>query len=263
MRGGTDAISTFPNGPRLPKVHELPTHPIRPFVRDVTDARERIRPFVERARRFSGWRLVPFAPTPIEPAEPWSYSGRAAELLQGAKDVLDLGTGGGEVFESLCSSFTGRAIATEPWSVNAPVAAARLRPHGTEVVQCSSLRLPFRDSRFDVVLVRHEELDPSETARVLAPGGRLLTQQTGVDRWQELRPFFPRMKDPGDLFPRYRRGLQEAGLAIVQARSHGDLAALLRAEESLSTNGGIVLTESLFLLEGWKSASSVQARSRP
>jgi len=262
-------------------------------VRDVTDARERIRPFVERARRFSGWRLDPFAPTPIEPAEPWSYSGRAAELLQGAKDVLDLGTGGGEVFESLCSSFTGRAIATEPWSVNAPVAAARLRPHGTEVVQCSSLRLPFRDSRFDVVLVRHEELDPSETARVLAPGGRLLTQQTGVDRWQELRPFFPRMKDPGDLFPRYRRGLQEAGLAIVQARSHdwkavyrglgeivfllclapweipdfdplsGDLAALLRAEESLSTNGGIVLTESLFLLEGWKSASSEQARSRP
>jgi len=40
------------------------------------------------------------------------------------------------------------------------------------------------------------------------------------------------------------------------------LAALLRAEESLTTNGGIVLTESLFLLEGWKSASSPPARSR-
>src|SRR5205807_4383111 len=69
---------------------------------------ERIRPFVERARRFSGWSLDPFAPRSIEPAEPWSYTGRAAELLQGAKDVLDLGTGGGEVFETLCSSFTGR-----------------------------------------------------------------------------------------------------------------------------------------------------------
>jgi len=259
---------------------------------DVTDAMERIRPFVERARRFSGWSLDPFAPRSIEPAEPWSYTGRAAELLQGAKDVLDLGTGGGEVFETLCSSFTGRAVATEPWSVNAPVAAARLRPHGTEVVQCSSLRLPFRDSRFELVLSRHEEIDPAETARVLAPGGRLLTQQIGVDRWQELRPFFPRMNDPGDLFQRYRRGLQEAGLTIVQARSHewkavyrglgeivfllciapweipdfdplsGDLAALLRAEESLTTNGGIVLTESLFLLEGWKSASSPPARSR-
>ena len=160
------------------------------------------------------------------------------------------------------------------------------------MVQCSSLRLPFRDSRFELVLSRHEELDPAETARVLAPGGRLLTQQIGVDRWQELRPFFPRMNDPKDLFQRYRRGLQEAGLTIVQARSHewkavyrglgeivfllciapweipdfdplsGDLAALLRAEESLTTNGGIVLTESLFLLEGWKSASSPPARSR-
>src|SRR5205809_6756283 len=171
---------------------------VRPFVGEVTDAKERSRPFAERARRFSGGRLDPFAPRPIEPAEPWSYTGRAAELLRGAKGVLGLGTGGGEVVDTLCSSFTGRAVATEPWSVNAAVAAARLRPHGTEVVQCSSLRLPFRDSRFELVLCRHEELDPAETDRVLAPGGRLLTQQVGVDRWQELRPFFPRMNDPKD-----------------------------------------------------------------
>src|SRR5438046_10415513 len=92
---------------------------------DVTDAMERIRPFVERARRFSGWSLDPFAPRSIEPAEPWSYTGRAAELLQGANDVLDLGTGGGEVFETLCSSFHGRAVATEPWWFHDPVGARR------------------------------------------------------------------------------------------------------------------------------------------
>src|SRR5207237_1527958 len=104
--------------------------------------------------------------------------------------------------------------------------------------------------------------------------------------------YWPRMNDSRDLVQRYRRGLQEAGVAIVAARSHewkagyrglgeivfllciapwespdfdplsGDLAALLRAEESLMTNGGIVLTESLFLPEGWKSASSPPARSR-
>src|SRR5437773_11537931 len=121
-------------------------------MRDLTDARERIRPFVEQARRFSGWSLDLFAPRPIEPAEPWSYTGRATELLQGAKDVLDLGTGGGEVFETLCLAFTGRAVATEPWSVNTPVAAARLRPRGTELVQCSILRLLFRDSSVELVL---------------------------------------------------------------------------------------------------------------
>src|SRR5437016_14591295 len=105
-------------------------------MRDLTDARERIRPFVERARRSSGWSLDPFAPRAIEPAEPWSYTGRAAELLKGAKDVLDLGTGGGGVFETLCWSFTGRALATEPWSVNAPVAAARPRPRGAGGRRC-------------------------------------------------------------------------------------------------------------------------------
>src|SRR5438067_4907358 len=281
-----------PQWPPPPKVHELPTHPIS-TVRARRDRREREDPAVRRAG------------TPIQRLATRSVraeahrAGRALELhwtcrraASGAKDVLDLGTGGGEVFETLCLSFTGRAVATEPWSVNAPVAAASLRPPGTEVVQCSRLRLPFRDSRLELVLCRHEELDPADTARVLAPGGRLLTQQIGIDRWQELRPFFPRMNDPKDLFQRYRRGLQKAGLTIVQALSHewkavyrglgeivfllciapweipdfdplsGDLAALSRAEESLMTNGGIVLTESLFLLEGWKSASSPPARSR-
>jgi SAM-dependent methyltransferase len=241
--------------------------------------RNRIRPFVERAHRFSGWRLDEFAPRPLEPRPPWSYETRAAELLREAKSVLDMGTGGGELLETLSASFRGRAVATEPWSVNAPVAAARLGPHGISVVQCSSLQLPFRDASFDTVLNRHEELDPAEVARVLYARGSILTQQIGRDRWRELRPFFPRMQDFGDLFHRYENGLKDYGLTIVQSRSHewkavyrglgdivfllcvapweitefdplgGDLPALLAAEKALSTDQGIVLTESRFLLE--------------
>jgi SAM-dependent methyltransferase len=241
--------------------------------------RNRIRPFVERAHRFSGWRLDEFTPRPLEPRPPWSYETRAAELLREAKSVLDMGTGGGELLETLSASFRGRAVATEPWSVNAPVAAARLGPHGISVVQCSSLQLPFRDASFDAVLNRHEELDPAEVARVLYARGSVLTQQIGRDRWRELRPFFPRMQDFGDLFHRYENGLKDYGLTIVQARSHewkavyrglgdivfllcvapweitefdplgGDLPALLAAEKALSTDQGIVLTESRFLLE--------------
>jgi len=194
-----------------------------------------------------------------------------------------MGTGGGELLETLSSSLGGRAVATEPWSVNAPLAAARLRPHGIAVVRCGSLQLPFGDASFDVVLNRHEELEPSEVARVLAFGGRVLTQQIGRNRWHELRTFFPRMQDFGDQFHRYRNGFQASGLTMVKAQTHDwkaayrglgdivfllgvapweipdfdplgrDLPALLAAEEEFLTDQGIVLTESRFLLEGTKT----------
>ena len=242
-------------------------------------ARDRIRPFVERARRFSGWQLDDFEPKPLESEPPWNYEARAAALLRNARSVLDLGTGGGERFEALCSTFNGRATATESWSANVPIAAARLQPHGIAVVRCSSLRLPLRDSSVELVLNRHEELDPAEIARILRARGRVLTQQIGQDRWRELRAFFPRMQDFGDLFHIYRRGFEEAGLSIVDARAHdwktlyrglgevvfllcvapweipdfdplgSDLPALIAAEESLSTDRGIALTESRFILE--------------
>lgn len=249
---------------------------------DEEGTRHRLRPYVERARRFSGWRLDEFGPTPLGPGPPWSYKDRASELINDAASVLDMGTGGGEVFAELCASYPGRAVATEPWHVNAPVAAARLRLLGIGVVQCHSLVLPFRDGAFDLVLNRHEELDSGEVARVVSPGGSVLTQQVGRAWWQELRRFFPRMQDFGDLFHRYEEGLRASGLTIVRARTHDwkvayrglgdivftlcvapwtipnfdpldcDLRALVAAEEALSAEDGIVLTESRFLIEAKK-----------
>src|SRR5207249_4465947 len=192
---------------------------------DMKLARNRIRPFVERARQFSGWRLDEFDPKPLEPQPPWDYETRAVELVRAANSVLDMGTGGGELFDALTASFFGRTVATEPWSVNAPIAAARLRPRGIAVVRCGSLQLPFRPAIFDLVLNRHEELDPAEVARVITFDGSVLTQQVGRSRWRELRPFFPRMQDFGDLFHRYEHGLETSGLTIVQARTHDWKAA--------------------------------------
>ena len=180
-------------------------------MRKTERARDRLRPFVEKAERFSGWRLDEIAPKRLGPAPSWSYTDRASQLLVDAGSVLDLGTGGGEVFEDLCTSYRGRAVATEPWDVNAPIAARRLRPHGIHVVRCGSLGLPFRNGVFDVVLSRHEELDPAEVARTLSPGGHVLTQQIGRDWWKELREFFPQESDFGDLFHRYQEALRGGG----------------------------------------------------
>ena len=108
-----------------------------------------------------------------------------------------MGTGGGECFSEICRGHDGLAVATEEWPPNVPVASARLSAIGAPVVHASSLHLPFGAASFDLVLDRHEELYPAEVARILAPGGRFLTQQVGSDNWRELWDYFPRITDFG------------------------------------------------------------------
>ena len=257
------------------------TMPGAPGQGDSTDV-DRLRPYVERARRFRGWNLKGIAPKRIGPGPPWDYEGRARELLARATRALDIGTGAGELFAGLCNGYRGRAVASEPWNVNAPIAKRRLSPLGIEVVHCASLHLPFQDGVFDLVIDRHEELDPDEVHRVLEPGGLVLTQQIGRNEWTELRPFFPRMQDFGPLLDQYTRGFRHAGMIIGQAETHDvrvayrglgelvyllcispwtipefdplgrDLAPLLLLEDRLTTRDGLVLTESRFLIEARK-----------
>src|SRR3989475_1296626 len=249
---------------------------------ELVKARDRLRPFVEKARGFRGWSLEEVAPTRIGPGYPWDYRKRAADLIVRASAVLDMGTGGGELFADLCRGRRGRAVATEPWHVNAPIAKSRLAPLGVEVVGAHSLHLPFRNDVFDLVLDRHEEMDPAEVGRVLARGGIVLTQQVGRNDWEEVRTFFPRMQDSGPLFARYVSGFEGAGMKIERSESpdtrgayHGpgvigyilcvapwlippfdplgqDLRALIQLERNLTTHEGLVLTESRFLIEASK-----------
>lgn len=246
------------------------------------EAIESIRPYVQRAESSSGWSFRALVVRPLGPPVPWSYEERAKELLHTASVVLDMGTGGGELFADMLQGYRGRAVATESWATNVPVAARRLASTGAVLVRSHSLRLPFRDDTFALVLNRHEELDPAEVARVLAAHGRILTQQVGRGNWQELKVYFPRKQDFGPLFEGYRSGFQTAGLSIVRADRHAarvaygslgdvvymlcaapweisdfspldhDLEALIEMERDLRTDDGIVLTEDRFLIEAQK-----------
>jgi hypothetical protein len=208
---------------------------------------------------------------------------RARQLMASAASVLDLGTGGGERFGEMLRGFRGRAVATEEWAVNAPLAAGRLRPSGADVLWCSALSLPLVNESFELVLDRHEALEPAEVARVLAPGGTVLTQQV----WNyanELARFFPRRTDFGDHFHRYQEGFGAAGLEVADARTHAwrdayeslgdlvymlsiapwevpdfdplgeDLEALLDLERQLSTPDGIVMSSGSYIIEARKPA---------
>ena len=244
------------------------------------EARERLRPYVERARGFSGWSGLP-AFHSLGVGITWDYIARARELVSSAARVLDMGTGGGERFGEIIEGFAGRAVATEEWEVNAPIAAAHLRRWGADTLRAQSVSLPFAAGSFDLVLNRHEDLDPAGVASVLTPGGTVLTQQAWMI-WKELNAFLPRRVFLADLFEDYRDGFASAGLVIVDARSAqwpaaygslgdliymlcvapwevpdfdplgADLEALLRLECELTTADGLVLTDGYFIIEARK-----------
>ena len=237
---------------------------------------ERLRPYVERARSFTGWDLSHIPVRLLESGPPWDYEQLVREYGQQARSALDMGTGGGEALAELRDALPARLVATEEWHLNAPVARRRLAPLGVEVVHCSDLRLPFADGSFDLVINRHEWLDPADIARVLRPGGRVITQQVGANYWRELGRHFPRRTDFGEIYGDYTSGFAAAGLHVT-GRKHDytaayaslgdiiymlaiapweipdfdlerDLDALLALEADCRTADGIVLTESRFLI---------------
>jgi SAM-dependent methyltransferase len=116
----------------------------------------------------------------VEEQPPWSYAARAAEVLQGAASVLDMGTGGGERLLKLREHWPPKVVVTEDYPPNVRLARERLSPLGVRVEVVELLRdgaLPFENAEFDVVLNRHSGFNAAEVARVLMPGGTFLTQQ--------------------------------------------------------------------------------------
>jgi SAM-dependent methyltransferase len=114
-------------------------------------------------------RAIGFDPT-------WSYPELARPLLRRAGSLLDLDTGGGEMLAEL-APLPSPTVAVESWVPNVPVARERLAPFGVSVVT----ELPGGEHEFDVVLSRHGRLPIEDIARLLRPGGALLSQQVGSD----------------------------------------------------------------------------------
>jgi SAM-dependent methyltransferase len=104
--------------------------------------------------------------------------------------MLDLGTGGGELLESL-APLPSTVFATEGYPPNLDLARERLTPLGVRVLSSGpDLRIPLDDRAVDLVLDRHEEFSGPEVYRVLTPEGWFVTQQVGGRNLLELRQRF-------------------------------------------------------------------------
>ena len=128
----------------------------------MTDSLEKeLNQYARIATKLEGWELE-FQPEELGPGPPWSFERRARELATGCGMLLDLGTGGGEVLSRVLDGLNCNAFATEEWHVNAPVAARRLG-NSTSVVRACSMRLPFSQKTFDLVLSRHAAIDAKKS----------------------------------------------------------------------------------------------------
>ncbi|PHG42811.1 class I SAM-dependent methyltransferase [Bacillus toyonensis] len=130
---------------------------------------------------FSGWDFSFISETGRMKSEPlsWSYGSTAFQLIQHAKSMLDMGTGGGELL-SMLQPFPPTIYATEGYAPNVPISRKKLEPLGVIVVEVKDdAALPLQDAQFDLIVNQHESYAASEVNRILSPNGIFLTQQAG------------------------------------------------------------------------------------
>jgi len=176
----------------------------------------------EEQQPFSGWDFSYLDNRMLEEQAPWSYSTRAAELMRRASSVLDMGTGGGERLLKLHEDWPKKVVATEDYPPNFRLATERLSRFGAQVVDVPLTDhdpMPFSDGEFDLVLNRHSGLNAREVARILALGGRFLTQQVhGLWAHDLIAAFDAKPQWPESTLEKYVPQLKAAGLTIADTQ---------------------------------------------
>jgi SAM-dependent methyltransferase len=171
----------------------------------------------DEAAVFEGWDFSYIRERWLEEQPDWDYRAEAKWLINNSASVLDMATGGGELFSSL-APFPTRTIAIEGYQPNVGVARKRLEPLGVQVLAANT-DLPFKESTFDLVLNRHGAHNVAEIHRVLNDRGRVLTQQVGGGNLIEVMDAFgvrPRWTD--NVLSVVREKMQRLGFRIERAR---------------------------------------------
>ena len=134
----------------------------------------------------SGWDFSVMK-TECDPV-PWQYVDLVKQYLKPSDYVLDIGTGGGEIFLKLVDSFgKGVGVDRDPEMIKS--AKGKVGPELANKISFEVMdadQLIFPDSTFDVVTDRQGPIPVGEIVRVLKPKGYFITQMVGKNNMQNI-----------------------------------------------------------------------------
>ena len=133
----------------------------------------------KRQEEFEGWDFSSIYKDFWQEELEWSYQEIVKNYLTKEMNLLDMGTGGGELLATFNHPCQLTSV-TEGWLPNYQLLQKRLVPKGITVkfVEENDY-LDFPDNSFDIVINSHESFDLKEVKRVLKPNGLFITQQVG------------------------------------------------------------------------------------
>lgn len=138
-----------------------------------------LKQIVERNGKLDGWNFARVRAR-YDPV-PWNFVDVVRQYLKPLARVLDIGTGGGEIFFSLAPYFgEGIGIDQNPAMIDAAKRnQAALALDNISLLVMDGIALGFDAGEFDVVLLRHLRVYVSEIARVLRKRGYFITHMVG------------------------------------------------------------------------------------
>ncbi|WP_019412964.1 class I SAM-dependent methyltransferase [Paenisporosarcina sp. TG20] len=175
----------------------------------------------EFSRGMKGWDFSYLKGRTEEDSLPWDYGEIIRKYIGPADNLLDMGTGGGEVLLTLNHPYELTSV-TEGYLPNLELCEKKLGHLGITVKFVDEDdHLEFNNCSFDIVINRHESFDINEVHRVLKPSGHFITQQIGGQNNRDIAKYV--IKDLSDSpykdnnLPENIKKIDSAGLKIIQA----------------------------------------------
>jgi SAM-dependent methyltransferase len=159
---------------------------------------------------------------------PWDYLEVVKQYMSRNKDVLDIGTGGGERFIRLASFFRyGLGVDIDPAMVEIAKQNAQ-RVHNIDFI-VSDVHLTTISRQFDVIVDRHAPFDIAAIATHLKKGGFFITQQVGERNMLNVKQI---LRQTITASPLNKSTLGSAGLNVVTLQEY-DVEYVVKDIESL------------------------------
>jgi SAM-dependent methyltransferase len=145
--------------------------------------------------KFEGWDFSHIKDSWENETLPWNYVKIVNKYLSSDLELLDMGTGGGELLLSLNHPYEKTSV-TEGWQPNIELLKSKLVPLGIKLAQIGDEDIiDYVDNSFDIIINRHESFNVEEVKRVLKPNGVFITQQVGGKNGNRLsNMLIPRFK---------------------------------------------------------------------